>query len=168
MAIFNNSANLATFRTRTRARLFAIASASAIVTALSLVGAPAAHASAYGCASYGPLLTIKGVGVSKGLYCVSLNGSGTYVDSVYGAAQVNNPALGWTCNWNITAEFFDSRGRWYRTMNGPYHSGCFGAGGVGGSPDRIYVRANMQSGSMCSTLKSNGTRLTSVCHSIHP
>lgn len=102
--------------------------------------------------------TIANIPIAKGVYCVGLNGSGTYVNTV--AASFN--AAGSVCNWNVTAEFFDQNGAWYDTVNNPVHSGCTWQGG-----DVVSVFRNVRSGTMCSTLKTNGARVQSVCHSVY-
>ena len=124
---------------------------------LSISGSTPAHASASGCSAWGATM-VGNLPVAKGVYCVGLNGTGTYVNTV--AASFN--AAGSVCNWNITAEFFDSSGRWYQTISGPTHWGC----GWQGS-DVVSVFSNKQRGFMCSTLKQNGGRVSSVCHSIY-
>lgn len=150
-----------------RNRVVAALAATAFVSAGALFGGsvPGAQASAFGCSGYGPTFIYHGAKFPKGTYCVQISGTGTYVNYVYGQAQVNNAVFGTTCNWNITAEFFNTRGQWYKTINGPVRNSCFSAAGASYT---IPVRARMQPGLMCSTLKSNGARQTSVCHSIKP
>lgn len=123
----------------------------------SAVTAQPAHASAWGCSYYGNLGPIQGIPIYNGSYCAGIEGSGTWVDGVYG----NFSSAGNVCNWNITAEFFDSSGRWYQTYTGATHWTC----GRTGS-DGIYIGEYKQRGRMCSTLKTNGGRITSVCHNI--
>jgi hypothetical protein len=96
--------------------------------------------------------------VAKGLYCVNIDGSGTHVKWVGGAFN----SIGNVCNWSITAEFFDSSGRWYQTLSSPIRYGCSHA-----SNAVIWVNAYKKRGFMCSTLKTNGLRITSVCHNIY-
>lgn len=62
----------------------------------------------------------------------------------------------------MTAEFFDSSGRWYKTYSTPTRYGCSRTGS--GS---ISINRSMKRGFMCSTLKQNGGRITSVCHNIY-
>jgi hypothetical protein len=112
-----------------------------------------AHASAYGCTVFGFL--------TPDSYCVYLSGSGTYVSYVNGSWAVSS--YGDVCNWQITAEFFDTNWNWYRTSQSVIHWGCAGRG-----QDWIYINGWMRSGYMCSTLTSYGSRKASVCHAIHP
>lgn len=128
-----------------------------MIGAMSISGSTPAHASASGCSAWGAK-TVGNIPIAKGVYCVGLNGTGTYVNTV--AASYN--AAGSVCNWNITAEFFDANGNWYQTISGPTHWGCSWQGS-----DAIGVFKNVKRGTMCSTLKQNGTRVQSVCHSIY-
>lgn len=148
-----------------KAKVAAVAAAATLALGGLAITASPADASAFGCSGYGPSIIYQGVRFPKGTYCVHLVGQGRFVDHVYGQAHVNNALFGTTCNWNITAEFFDQNGNWYETINGPFHATCFRAAGAS---DRINVRRYMRTGFMCSTLKSNGVRQTSVCHSIKP
>lgn len=124
-----------------------------------------AEASALGASSFGPQVIWKQVTLPLGTYYAYVSGSGTYVSYVKGWPYLNSP-VGNVCNWNVTAEFFDSSGRWYRTLTGPTHFTC-NSYWNNASPDYLWVNGYMKSGTMCSTLKQNGARLTSVCHSIH-
>lgn len=109
--------------------------------------------SASGCMGYGP--TVNGIRV--GTYCVFLSGTGRSVTSVTGRFTGST-----VCNWDISAEFFDSNGNWYKTYRTPRTNNCrVSASGY------IYINRTMRTGSMCSTLRQNGRRVTSVCHSIH-
>lgn len=140
---------------RLAATLAALILGAAVATASP---AAPAQASAYGCSYFGNLGPIKGLPIYNGSYCAGVDGSGTWVDGVYG----NFSSAGNVCNWNITAEFFDGSGRWYQTYTGPTHWNC---GRIGS--DGIYIGERKQRGSVCSTLKTNGGRITSVCHSIN-
>lgn len=114
---------------------------------------------AQGCTYFG-YVNVGGHSIPGGKYCAILSGSGLFVGSVNGAFAL----LGTICNWNITAEFFDHRGNWYSTYNGPVHYGCWAI-----NFDTINInRYARDSGMMCSTLKQNGSRVTSVCLYIHP
>jgi hypothetical protein len=146
------------FVNRKASRLLALIMATlSMIGLLSFVGSSPASASASGCSAWGAK-TVANIPIAKGVYCVGLNGSGTYVNTV--AASFN--AAGSVCNWNITAEFFDSNGKWYQTIPAPTHWGCSWSGS-----DVVSVFGNKQRGSMCSTLKQNGARIQSVCHSIY-
>lgn len=140
-------------------RLAAVLTAAVLsIGFTSAVTAQPANASANGCSWFGNLGNIQGLPIYNGSYCAGIDGSGTWVDGVYG----NFSSAGNVCNWNITAEFFDGSGRWYQTYTGPTHWTC---GRIGS--DGIYIGERKQRGKMCSTLKTNGGRITSVCHSIN-
>ncbi len=133
---------------------------TALLASLGLMlSAPeGARASATGCSYFSGIGPIQGVPIYNGSYCANLDGSGRYVNYVQGGWS----SYGNSCNLNITAEFFDVTGAWYDTRTSPVAYGC----GHGGSL-RISVYSQRRAGRMCSTLKSNGVRLTSVCHSIY-
>jgi len=147
-------------------RTKSVVAAVGLGATLAIAGAAQAQASAYGTSGFG-WVTYNGVGMSRGVYNVYMSGSGNYVNYVKGGPIMTTPVSGTICNWNITAEFFDSYGRWTGTINGPYHATC---NSYFNQPyaDVIPIYSYKASGTMCSTLKSNGARLTSVCHSIHP
>jgi hypothetical protein len=134
----------------------AVVSAAVLV---SLFGtASPANATAVGCSYWNNLGSIKGVPVYSGNYCVTLAGQGTYAAYVRGGfASVGN-----VCNWSVTAEFFTASGQWYRTLSSPTQWGCSRGNGY-----TIGVYGYVQRGFMCSTLKTNGARITSVCHNIY-
>src|SRR4051794_40978810 len=54
-------------------------------------------------------------------YCAYVNGSGLHVNYVTGSFTSTTPI----CNWTITAEFFDSAGRYYKTFESSRHNGCW-------------------------------------------
>lgn len=145
----------------TRSLLAACAAAFALV---GLVASPA-QASAFGGSNFGPSVIYKGATLPMGTYWAELNGTGTYVNYVKGYPNLNAP-VGNICNWNITAEFFTASGAWYKTISGPIHYGCNSYWNQGPA-DVLWVKGYMAKGKMCSTLKSNGGRVTSVCHSIY-
>jgi hypothetical protein len=134
-----------------------VALVASLAGATAISAASPAAASASGCSAWGARM-VGNIPIAKGVYCVGLNGTGTYVSTV--AASFT--AASSVCNWNITAEFFDSNGRWYQTISGPTHWGCGWNTG-----DVVSVFSNKQRGSMCSTLKQNGAPVSSVCHSIY-
>jgi hypothetical protein len=149
-------------------KIFRMASiACALVTAVggaSLWTAGSASASAMECSQFGPVITVHGIGVHRGTECGNVSGSGDYVESVSSSFSSYTPV----CNWNITAEFFrdlpnGDGNAWTYTINGAVHHSCnfIGSEGIG-------VDANEKTGFVCSTLKENGTRLTSWCAAIHP
>lgn len=116
-----------------------------------------ASAGAYGCNTIRPA-NVGGYPVASGTYCAELNGSGRYVNYVGGGFN----SAGNICNWQITAEFFDRSGRWYETKVSRYHGGC-----TRRANDVILIRSTKRPGFMCSTLRQNGGRVTSVCHNIY-
>lgn len=134
----------------------------ATVTAVGVSSQPAA-ASAFGCASYGPSFVVSGVRLPKGTFCHEVNGSGTYVNYVYAQANVNNAILGTTCNYRVEFAFKNGNGQTYQTFSTPIRYTCFSAAGMS---ERINLYRNMQKGSVCATLISNGYRETTQCHSI--
>ena len=152
--------------TPSRRRLWLLRVLTVLTTAILAVAGTTqtAQASAYGASYFGPGVTWKGITVRMGTYHAYISGSGTYVSYVKGWPQLNTP-IGNICNWNITAEFFDANGRWYSTRTGPTHWGCNSYWNQANA-DFLYVNGYVQRGTMCSTLKSNGARQTSVCHSI--
>ncbi|MCG5464310.1 hypothetical protein MED01_002476 [Micromonospora sp. MED01] len=131
--------------------------AFALGVAATTAAVTPAQASAWGCSYYGNLGPIKGLPIYNGSYCAGVDGSGTWVDGVYG----NFSSAGNVCNWNITAEFFDGAGRWYQTYTSGTHWTCERVGS-----DSIYIGERKQRGRVCSTLNTNGGRITSVCHNI--
>lgn len=139
-------------------KIFAFAAATLSIVGLVNIGsAQPAAAGAYGCSAWGAG-NYNGYPYANGGYCAELNGSGTFVKYVGGGFN----SAGNVCNWNITAEFFDTAGRWYQTISSPVQYRC----------DRkneavIWINQNKQRGRMCSTLKSNGGRIQSVCHNIY-
>ncbi len=154
-------------RVRSRSKRIIVATAVVVGLAVPIVGiAPApAGASAFGCAGFQKIpVQVKGYtgNVYASNYCVGLNGSGLSVRNVNGSFSVNGAPI---CNYQDTAEFFDSQGRWYQTFTGPLQARC--TWGTYAFPS-ITINKTMKTGKMCSTLKSNGARVTSVCHSIHP
>src|SRR5689334_7295514 len=148
-----------------RARIgIAITTLAALsVTGLAMSG-PASATALLRCNTWGPVITIKGVGVHEGTFCGNVYGSGNYVSSVSDSFT----AYTTVCNWNITAEFFrdlpNGGNAWTYTINGPVHHSCT----LATANNVITVNSNEQTGFVCSTLKENGTRLTSWCASIHP
>ena len=149
-------------------RMVAFASATLVIGVLLMAPAatfsatsptkassPVRQSSAYGCTVWGEPVT----GLPAD-YCVYLSGSGLSVGYVTGGFATTTQQV---CAWNITAEFFDTSWRWYKTYKSPSHSGCTRRGS-----DRINIGANMRAGYMCSTLKPYGTvKLASVCHRVH-
>lgn len=142
-------------------KLIAIVALVASLAGVGVLGnASPASASAFGCQGFRTLNSPWGTG-NVNSYCANLNGTGRYVRTVTGSYTAN---VGTVCNSSITAEFFDTAGRWYMTRQSPVRYGCrWGTQYAGG----ITLNQNVRPGFMCSTLKQNGARLTSVCHSIY-
>lgn len=131
----------------------------AVVTAATAVAPLAvedANASAFGCAfgnpHYGPTQ-----------YCVYISGKGKRVSYVNG--DFGGSAL--VCNYRFTAEFFDTRGKWYKTYTTKTRKTC-----ATGDSGRITLNKNFKAGKMCSTMhykqswgKKKAGRI-SVCHTL--
>jgi hypothetical protein len=143
-------------------RIVLSVSAIALVGVTALSSSGAASASAGGCAFWNPF-SIKGIPLATGRYCVSVIGSGSYTAVVTGQFVSAGPV----CNWNITAEFFNSNSQWLRTYNGPQHYSC-SVSSVDGIATAYTLPGPSGAGFVCSTLKVNGTRVTSWCAGIHP
>ena len=131
--------------------LVALVAASAL--ALLMIAAPDARATSSGCSYW------YSGGRYPSAYCVTLAGQGTFVSYVRGYFVSTGSAV---CNWNVTAEFFDASGHWYRTLSGPVQRYCSNSAG-----QTISMNQYVRPGRMCSTLKTNGYRITSVCHRIY-
>lgn len=118
------------------------------ISAFALVvnGAPAS-ASSIGCNYY-----------KWGDYCVSVRGTGTYVEKLrpHFVSAVKR------CNWDMSAEFFDSSGKWYKTYRTGIHYGCWFT-----NIDDVWVKSNMKKGFVCSTLRTNSSPIASRCESIY-
>ena len=152
---------------KVRNSVAAFAMVAALVGVTNVVSPAPAQAAATGCA-----VTITGGSASaggvsfpipQGQYCVNVSGTGTYVDYVWTQFSM----VGSLCHYSVTAEFFDRQWRWLRTQQGPTTSGCALAdNGWYNSNLRLPVRANVQPGFICSTLKSGGTRVSSKCFGI--
>jgi hypothetical protein len=138
-------------------KLIATVALVASLSGVSLLATAApASASAYGCNGWGQTWAGNYWAPSGG-YCVLISGQGRFVSYVQGSYGASN-----ICNTRITAEFFTDSWQWYRTYNSATWGGC--------STNRtqtIYINGYVPyTGWMCSTLYSNNTRLTSVCHLI--
>ena len=133
-----------------------LGSAVSILALAGLFTPATSLASAYGCA-FGNQVT------GPAWYCVTLSGSGTYVNYVSGSFR-GSAVVG---NAYITAEFFDNNWRWYQTINSRTIYGW-----MTGADLSIPVYAYKQSGYMCSTLHyidpNYAGHTMSVCHQIHP
>lgn len=142
-------------------KIIVIAVLAASLAGVSVLGSAApASASAFGCSGFRTVNSPYGSGAVNS-YCVNLDGSGRYVRSVSGSFTAN---VGTVCNYNITAEFFDTSGRYYMARSTGTTYGCYWGTRFAG---RITLNQTVRPGFMCSTLKQNGGRLTSVCHSVY-
>jgi hypothetical protein len=130
-----------------------------LIGGATIATAPAAMASAVGCGDWGSTVNYQGLNVPVGRYCVNVNGSGNFVQSVIGDFVSSRNV----CNWQMTAEFFNSHNQWYQTLTTATHYSCTLHG-----HDGIAVYNNKQTGYVCSTLRQNGARLASWCAAIHP
>jgi hypothetical protein len=142
----------------------------AAMIGLSLLAAPAANAlGRTGCSLYGPVVSKAGISIPiKGSYCAEIDiqsgtSNGLYkVNWVKGWFTGLDPfGIAKVCNRQYTAEFFDTSGRWYSTIESGIVLGCSRDGLMS-----IPINKFAKPGLMCSTLRSQGTRVTSVCHSI--
>ena len=133
-----------------------------ILTALAatmMTLAPASNASASAAGySYWNGGNYKGIPLYSGQLSSRVSGSGTYVNYVEGSFL----SAGNVCNWMVTAEFFDSNGKWYETKHSSTHWGCSKYGAK-----RVTIGKHVKKGTVCQSLRTNGARITSVCHSIH-
>jgi hypothetical protein len=137
----------------------------ALVLLLSMIfSAGTAQAYARGCSFWNPF-TVAGYNLAAGTYCAEVDGSGTYIYQVEGDFQSVRPV----CNWDITAEFFDSHWVWKRTLVYSHEYGCTGYGKKFISvPNYTSELTGDQYGYMCSTLRAGYQRVTSYCHYVHP
>jgi hypothetical protein len=122
------------------------------------VSTESAKASASNCPAF-PAFWDYILGVPAGNYCVIVFGKGLTVTEVYGTfTNLVHPV----CNWTITAEFFDTNWAWYKTSESKVQKGCSRH-----SATSLKGNYTAKPGHLCSTLRSNGTRLTSYCFSVH-
>jgi hypothetical protein len=89
------------------------------------------------------------------------DGDGSDVHWVEGDFTTIKPA----CNWDITAEFFDSHWVWKRALGSSHEYGCTRQGQkyISVSYD-ISELTGDQRGYMCSTLRAGDQPITSYCH----
>jgi len=145
-------------------RFLAVLTALLLAGGMGIVTASPASAYARGCSFWNPF-SVSGYNLAGGQYCAEVDGSGTYIYQVEG----DFTSIGNICNWDITAEFFDSHWRWHNTFTSYHNYGCSHTG-----RQYIYVPYYMSQltgdnyGYMCSTLRVGYQRVTSVCHYIHP
>lgn len=137
-----------------------------VLVTLTTIVFNAGPASAYarGCSFWNPF-SVSGYNLAAGQYCAEVDGGGTYIYQVEGDFS----SVGNICNWDITAEFFDSHWNYHTTLASSHNYGC-------GHTGRAYIYAPYylsqltgdNYGYMCSTLRVGWQRVTSVCHYIHP
>lgn len=136
--------------------LAAVGLAIALAGSVVLITPSPASAGAYGCNGWSQQWAGNYTAPS-GAYCATITGQGRFVGQVSGSYGASN-----ICNTRITAEFFTDSWQWTRTYNAPTWGGC-------GTHRNQVITINgyaPTTGWMCSTLFSNNTRLTSVCHMI--
>jgi hypothetical protein len=132
----------------------------ALAGLLILVNPSVASADAYKCNFWGPI-NVGGWTIPQGQYCAYLEGSGTYVRRIGGNFQ----AAGSVCNYTVTAEFFNRYGQWQRTFESPMQYGCTWNRQT---PVNVYpYYSGDRGGFVCSTLRSSGTRVSSVCYGLY-
>ena len=145
-------------------RVAALCALAVAATAVSFIAASPASAYARGCQPWNTI-NIDGWPVPSGLYCAEVDGYGTWIYQVEGDFS----SIGNVCNWDITAEFFDSHWGWHRTFVSPHNNGCSHTGRQYISvPYYMSQLVGSDYGYMCSTLRVAWKRVTSVCHYIHP
>lgn len=144
--------------------LIGVGMSIALAIGVIFVAASPAAAYARGCSFWNPF-TVGGYNLAAGQYCAEVDGSSTWIYQVEG----DFTSAGNVCNWDITAEFFDSHWTWKRTFVSSHDSGCARTGRKFISvPYYISQLVGEQTGYMCSTLRAGYQRVTSVCHYIHP
>jgi hypothetical protein len=125
---------------------------------------PNAQAYARGCGFWNPF-TVASYNLAAGQYCAEVDGNSTWIYNVEG----DFISVGNICNWDITAEFFDSHWNWKRSYASSHQYGCSHTG-----RSNIYLPYYLSQlvgenyGYMCSTLRVGWQRVTSVCHYVHP
>ncbi len=92
--------------------------------------------------------------------CQEVNGSGTWVNYVAGSFVAVR--RGPVCNWQVTAEFFDTSGRWYSTKATPVRSGCDTH-----NWDYVHINSHVRPGFVCTSIRENGSNIASRCAGIH-
>ena len=144
-------------------RLLALALAIAALAGTGIVTAGSASASAYGCTGYGTGISWQGFYVKNGTWCGGVNGSGTYINYIYGNFYTH-VALNSVCNFSMKADFYDVNGNWYgwRTTGVQYR--CSFVSDLPIISMYQYVRA----GKVRISLVSNGGTVAAVEESIHP
>lgn len=160
-----SQSRLLKFTTRFRRMIVVLVSTSLATVALVLVGpASPAAADTKSCQFYGGG-NVSGQYIPTATYCGTRVGSGTWVSGVQG--EFYGAKL---CNYDVTAEFFDSRWNWKRTIVSGHNYGC-----AYGSTWMPYIGVNNSmagltgtgTGYMCSTLRAGWQRVTSTCQYIY-
>ena len=141
-------------------RLGALLVAGGVAAGVAVVGAAPAEASSFGCTGFGPGVTYKGVYVTNGTFCGTVNGSGRYVNYVGGNAYNHIPGQSF-CNWEIKADFYDTSGAWRDWASTGIRGGCTMI------PDlNIGVHRWERQGKVRITLRSNASNVASVDEAI--
>jgi hypothetical protein len=105
-----------------RGRAFAVAAALLAAVSFCLLFAGPAAASSTKCAWYGTGIKY---GVRNGSFCSTVNGSGTYVQTVTGNFGTTIAGLDATCNPSIKVDFYNRSGGWIGWRQGGQRGGCF-------------------------------------------
>lgn len=141
-----------------------VALVGSLAGAMVMGAAGPAAADAKGCTFYGNH-SFGGRSVPAGSYCATVVGSGTRINGVQGEFYAPN-----LCNYDVTAEFFNSNWGWTRTIVSGHNYGCaYGSAWMPYIPVNSTIQAltGTSTGYMCSTLRVANQRVTSVCHYIH-
>lgn len=147
-----------------RLKLIILSLVAAIAVIVPLTVATPAQAYSRGCSFWNPL-SVGGYSMSTGQYCAEVDGYSTWIYQVEG----DFTSAGNVCNWDVTAEFFDSRWNWKRTFVSSHDYGCTRQGRKYISvPYYMNQLVGSNYGYMCSTLRVGWQRVTSVCHYIKP
>ncbi len=145
-----------------RSLILIVAILASFVVALAMPGL--ASADTKSCTLYGGG-NVQGQYIPSASYCMTRVGSGRSVSGVQGEFYGVK-----ICNYDVTAEFFDSRWGWKRTLTSGHNYGC--AHGTTWMP-YIHVNKSMAAltgtptGYLCSTLRAGGQRVTSSCQYIY-
>jgi hypothetical protein len=153
-------------RTRSTAR-WSLGILLGLVLALISLGAwhvDQAAASSTKCAFYGTGIKY---GVRNGSFCDTVNGTGTYVQTVTGSFGTTIVGLDTICYPSMKIDFYDASGRWIAWRQGPQRAGCYPW--AFNSVPTIGVWANFpaaRGGSARVTLQSYGRSIVENWHGI--
>jgi hypothetical protein len=148
-----------------RVQSFAVAVALLAVLAFSLLLAGTAAASSTKCAWYGTGIKY---GIRNGSFCSTVNGSGTYVQTVTGNFGTTIAGLDAICHPSIKVDFYNRSGGWIGWRQGGQRGGC--VPWAFNSVPTIGVWADFSAargGSARVTLQSYGRSIAENWHGIH-